>query len=210
MRLIRWTRTAIALGSVVSSAVAWPFAPDEVPIHWDWMGRPDGWAPAWLGLWLLPVVALAVPALVSRRTRGELGPGSLRAMESLLAATTLMLVSIHAAMIEATFSPPEHLLRMSVVTLGLAGVSIVLGLTLPQTEPNRWIGVRTTATRASDAVWKVAHRVAGRAYLAAGVACLVATLALPAHVALVASIGALVIATLAATAWAWLLGRARG
>jgi len=57
------------------------------------------------------------------------------------------------------------------VSLGLifGGFWVVLGLVIPRIRRNPWMGVRTPWTLSSDENWARTHRMAGYAFVAAGV-----------------------------------------
>ena len=210
MRRIHSAYRALAAGLALgASFLAWPLAPDPMPIHWDIHGAADGYAPKALGLLLLPIFTFVLPGLSSWVSRRDpLSAGTRRALEITLSASATLLVSLHALVIHAALSP-THALQMALVPPLLSSLALVIGWVLPDTAPNRWIGVRTKATMAHEGTWKVVHRFAGRAMLAAGVAGLAASLLAPAQVAFAISVSAMVLAGVAPMVLAFALGRTR-
>ena len=60
-----------------------------------------------------------------------------------------------------------------VAALLAALLLVALGAAMPHLKRNHWIGVRTKWTLQSDAVWEKSQRFGGKAFVAAGVLCLV-------------------------------------
>jgi uncharacterized membrane protein len=54
---------AILLAPVAFCAAVWGRFPDRVPIHWNFRGRPDGWAGKGFGLLFLPALNVAIAVL---------------------------------------------------------------------------------------------------------------------------------------------------
>lgn len=60
----RWTAFALIVLLFGAGALALPALPDRVPIHWNVAGEPDGWASAWVGVLVLPLVGLGTWGLL--------------------------------------------------------------------------------------------------------------------------------------------------
>lgn len=202
-------RGAMVGAALAASAWLYDRLPDPMPIHWGLDGSADGWGPRALGAWLLPIVALAISALPSwlaSRDRG-LGERTRVALERTLTAATGMLIGTHALALEAALSDDARL-RIGVMAAMLGALFVAIGLELPRTEPNRWIGIRLPSTR-DPAVWAVAHRGAGRMFAIAGAIALVASVLLEGSAAMLVAIVAALGAALASTIYAWALARSR-
>jgi hypothetical protein len=58
-------RAAIAAMFMLAAAVwSWPSVPAQLPLRWSMVGQPDAYGSKFLGLWMLPTVALAGYALI--------------------------------------------------------------------------------------------------------------------------------------------------
>jgi uncharacterized membrane protein len=82
----------------------------------------------------------------------------------------------------------------------------LIGNLLPRARPNWFIGIRTPWTLSSDRVWEKTHRVGGRAFVAGGLAILIAALVAPqwAHYVLVAVV---VVCSLGAVLYSYIAWR---
>ena len=150
----------LAIGAVVLmfavSVAVYPWLPEVVPIHFDLRGTPDGFASRAFGAFLLPVISLALLALLRLKSAAAL-------------ATTLVLwffVGMHVLV-----------LRAALDGAGLGGALwvlcgaffVALGLVLPRVRRNRWVGVRTPWALRSPENWARTQRIGGQAMLACGV-----------------------------------------
>src|SRR5205814_5497884 len=57
-RRSEWPQWALIAGMFVLTALAWPAAPDRVPVHWNLAGEVDRYGGKFEGLLLLPLLAL--------------------------------------------------------------------------------------------------------------------------------------------------------
>jgi uncharacterized membrane protein len=207
--LARAARVLFPLMALLASLASWPFMPDPMPIHWGLDGQPDGFAPRAVGLLLLPGVALGLPMLIGFFTRRDasLGPKARRALERTLGATAVLLSVLHVLALFAAWT--EGPLAVGAVAGLLGALFLVLGASMRDIEPNRWIGVRTPATLRDPAIWKVVHEKSATAFVLAGGASVLAAIFLPAAEALMITIVASVAVGVGTMLFAWALGRAR-
>lgn len=209
MTALRRVWVGAPLAALAASAWLWERIPDPMPIHWDLWGQPGAWTPRAIGLLLLPLSSLAIAGGIALVTgRAALSAKNALARDRLVASTSLFLAAMHGLVLDAALRD-DHQLTIGAVAALLGAMSIALGLTIPATEPNPWLGVRTRATLGDPAIWALVNRLGGRALVVTGAASIVAALTLPAPAALIAAILSLVVATIAPIVYAWMLGRAR-
>jgi uncharacterized membrane protein len=200
--LSRWDlgSALVSAGTLVGTLLVYARLPDEVPIHFDIHGIADGFAPRALGAFLMPVVMIATVAFLhavsARRPPTDRAP-----MHVVAFLTTALLGALHFIMLRAALSGVFDA-GMS-IGLVLALFSIALGLALPRLRRNRWAGIRTPWTLASDEAWARSHRVGGALFVVGGLAALVLVLAgLP-----TLAIGCGVFAMLATLPASWIVSR---
>jgi hypothetical protein len=63
-RNAEWLARAVIVAMFAFAAWAWPSAPAQIPIHWNIAGQIDGYGPKVVGLFVLPIAALAGYALI--------------------------------------------------------------------------------------------------------------------------------------------------
>ena len=59
-----WLPRALIVAMFAVAAWSWPTAPAQIPIHWNIAGQIDGYGSKFVGLLLMPIVALAGYALI--------------------------------------------------------------------------------------------------------------------------------------------------
>jgi uncharacterized membrane protein len=89
----------------------------------------------------------------------------------------------------------------------LGALFIVLGIVMPRTRSNWWLGVRTPWTLSSDRVWERTHRLAGILMTAAGLVMVVAALALPARLGMPMIIASVAASTVGPAVYSYLTWR---
>ena len=176
--------------AVIVAASLWGWqateAGQQVPVHWGLDGRPDrsgGRFEAFLGMPLLALGLSAVMAVLpALDPRGDnLRRSSAAYLTGWIGMLALLaLIQVGLALTAAGVWPDDDSSPLHRLIGGGASVLIAaLGNVLGKARPNWFVGVRTPWTLSSDLAWDRTHRVAGRLLVLAGLAGLVATLALP-------------------------------
>jgi uncharacterized membrane protein len=157
---------------------AWPQLPERVAVHWGPSFQVNGWGSRW-SLAVLPGVALGMRLLLPLLARLDVGRAGYAHWQPTFWITVnlvvLFMAALEVAMVGFNLGWPVNMRR---VILGLLGLLFVgVGNYLPRTRPNRWIGIRTPWTLASDSVWRETHREGGRAFVFGGLVVLAAAFA---------------------------------
>lgn len=157
---------------VAASLAAWPLLPENtrIPIHFDINGHADGFAAPWVGLFLMPAMAIGLLACFATLHRL---PGPLSAAHSssqAWTAITLALMVVFAALHGLILA---HALgvRLDVARAIAAGIAILyltIGNMAGKMRPNRLIGIRTPWTLADERVWFHVHRHFGWIFMLCG------------------------------------------
>ena len=152
--------TRFAIGAVILmfavSVAVYPWLPDVVPVHFDIRGNADGFASRAFGAFLLPVISVALLALLRLKNGAAL--------------VVTMVLWFFAGM-------HVLVLRAALEGGGLGGALwvlcgaffVALGLVLPRVRRNRWVGVRTPWAMRSPEIWARTQRIGGQAMLVCGV-----------------------------------------
>ncbi len=190
----RWRDEAPLLGMIVAmfaaAAVTWPTAPERIPVHWNIHGEVDRWGGRFEGLFLLPLIALGVWALMRFLPLAD--PG--RASYALFAFPYLVIRATVIAFLLAIDVVVHLTIRGYTVDMGrvvpaaVGVLFVVIGAFMGKIRPNWFVGVRTPWTLSSKTSWTRTHRLAGKLFVLAGTAALVAAAVAPrqAHVVILA------------------------
>ena len=190
-----WPAWAVLLTGFVAAALAYPHLPEEVPIHFDIHGRPDGYTGRFAGAFVLPLLNLALYVLMlvtpladPQRANYVRFSGFYRGLRHLM---VLLLAALQGVILLVALgrSVDVGLVTQAAVSLLL----LYIGNSLEQVRHNYFIGIRTPWTLASERVWQRTHRLGGRLLV---VASLLPWLAMPFSRA--AAFGLLVAGVLAA------------
>lgn len=204
-RITRTEAAALALAGVefaVAAAVL-RWGPPRIATHSGLDGVADRWSTPKGAAFAIAVLALGVLATVAALGLAVRRPWADPSRRRGLGVAQGLLAFTGAAVVALLAEQAWGGLGGSVPTAGPAmGVSLLLagvGLFLGRVAPNALVGVRTPWSLSSRLAWDRSNRLAGRLFLVAGLAGVLAAFVLPAGAAsMVPVIGALLAGALAA------------
>jgi uncharacterized membrane protein len=175
-------QTLLAQSLVLLLCIAFSFymagkLPETVPTHWGISGKPDGYGPKALNLWLMPgvvlfnlVLTLSLPALSPKRFEIDRFAAT---FGTAMFLCTLMMAALHYVIIDATVAAVNSkpgssfdIGKMMMVVLFLFFAA--LGNLMGRIKQNFFMGIRTPWTLADERVWDRTHREAGILWLVGG------------------------------------------
>ena len=166
------TRILLILVAAAFAAVLYPRLPDPVPTHWDASGVANGFTPKPWGVFLLPLMMVAVALLLALLPRISprgfaLSPFA-RVYDILQTVVLAFFVFVNGVTLLAAAGAQLSLERWIFAGVGL--LLAIIGNFFGKVTKNFFVGVRTPWTLASDEVWLRTHRLAGKLFVAAGLA----------------------------------------
>jgi uncharacterized membrane protein len=191
MKLLKKAWLQLVILAVPFSAVAllWDKLPDKMPIHWNARGQVDGYESKVFGAFFVPVLNLAMAALLAvlplidpkLQSRTEEVKNNLwRIARILRLALTGFLSFTSLAMLAASTGLFKDGVQFSyAVYTGVSFLFIIMGNFLTKLRPNYFMGIRTPWTLSSDEVWTKTHRLGGPLMVTGGFLMLVLLLAVP-------------------------------
>ncbi len=185
--MTRWLYVAIGVtaaafaGSVFVYFFRYDLLPEQIPVHWNIHGDPNGWVnkrDAWMNFWLTPglmlgfiLLTLALPWLSPRHFEVD----SFRDTYGYVMALVVVLFGfIHFLLLWASLHPTFDMVRLLVA--GILFFFALMGNVMGRVRRNFWMGVRTPWTLASETVWNETHRLAAWLFTAFGIAGSIAVL----------------------------------
>ncbi|MBA3889925.1 MAG: SdpI family protein [Gemmatimonadaceae bacterium] len=166
----------LVVAAAALSLFAWARVPERAPVHWNLAGAVDRYGARAEVLLLMPAMMIVIWALLRFLPRIDPRRESYAKMEGTYELViTLMLgvlLALHGAVIAAALGRQVPMGRIAPALLG--ATFLVLGNVLPRARPNWWFGIRTPWTLSNDRVWTRTHRVAGYAFIIAGLGLIIA------------------------------------
>jgi len=168
------------------AALLWDKLPDRLPIHWNLSGEIDGYSAKPFGTLFLPIVNVALVALIGilprfdpkcRSYEAETKASLARVFRIFRLAFSLFFSAMSLAMLSVALN--SHLDMSRCVAGGLGVMLAVMGNSMGKLRPNYFAGFRTPWTRRSLTVWRKTHRLGGRLMVGGGLCILVESLVLP-------------------------------
>ena len=168
--LKRWYPIGLAVVAAAGSLVVYDRLPEQITVHWDLAGNPNGSMSRPIGAFITPVILLvawaamrAAPAIDPRRENYERFGA---AYDIVVAALLLPVFAMHFFLLAVALGYPVPIARLAPALMG--PVLVVVGNVMPRARSNFMFGIRTPWTLSNDRVWARTHRLAGYTMTAAG------------------------------------------
>ncbi len=177
----------------------------ELPLHWGVDGQPDQYGPAWVALFMPPIVMAALLGIFSSlkwlEPRKENLQKSFRALNGIILGVILMMLVIQAGNIAIALGNEVSMGRLAIFSAGL--VLIITGNFLSKTRSNFFIGIRTPWTLSSDEVWRRTHRLGSKLFILAGIIILIGSWIIAQNSLIYLILGAVLPAALIPVIYSW-------
>ncbi|MBH0168185.1 SdpI family protein [Fictibacillus sp. 18YEL24] len=170
MKKYGWSYLLIAL-SVLIGVFAYPYLPDQMPMHWNIHGEVDGyWDKQYAAFFppmlmiVLMVLFIFMPRIDPKKENYKKFSGSYTIFITIMNVFFLLLQSM-----TISYGLGVNIDISLVVNLGIGLLFIVLGNYLPRIKHNYFIGVRTPWTLANEKTWRKTHQLSGKLFVMAGI-----------------------------------------
>ena len=191
MSAIRCFALGFVILAFLTAAYAYPNMPDMMATHWGMSGDPDGFSARDVGVFLMPLMTLAIFGIFV--VLPELDPlkrnyaSFMREYDTFAALMVIFLYYVYVLTLIYNLGVQFELARFLAPALGI--IIFYMGVLLKKAKQNWFVGIRTPWTLSSESVWERTHRVTGNIFQAAGV---VAFIGVIAPAALMASVAVLI------------------
>ena len=142
----------------------------QIAIHWGANGEPNGYADAWFGLLVLPVLTAVLGpflAFIPRfDPRAENLARSGSAYRWIIGSALILLGAVHVFIVLAALGNEIDATRFVGVAVGI--LFVIIGNFLGKTRSSWFLGIRTPWTLSSDRSWTLTHRLGGYLFIATG------------------------------------------
>ena len=145
--------------------------PDRVASHWNASGEVDGYMPKFWGVFLMPIVSVAVLLLLviipaidpKKKNIDEYRPY----FDWFIALMMLFLLYIYSLTIAYNLGHEFDMGKMIMPALGV--LFYYIGILMGHAKMNWTIGIRTPWTLSDEKVWDKPHKLGGKLFKAAGI-----------------------------------------
>ena len=158
---------AIILASFALGSYVYPMMPDKMASHWGASGEVNGYMPKFWGIFLMPMISVALFALLAGIPRIDPKKKNIEKFRKYYDVFMVMffvfLDYLYALTLIWNFGTQFNMTQMLAPAFGLLFYSI--GVMVGHADPNWSIGIRTPWTLSNDTVWKKTHAVGGRLFI---------------------------------------------
>lgn len=196
----RWFGLGLIGLMLIFSLVVYGMLPERVPIHWNIRGEVDGYGSRALSVLVSPALGVLIwalfmlmpkldPLTITSPERFSYDPfiDTLRRFQNFL---LLFVLGLHATLNGIALGWPLPLPQILMMGIGL--LFAAMGNEFPRLRRNAFAGIRVPWTFASEEVWRLTHRAAGRGFVAVGLALVIGALFLPPEPAFIVMIALVV------------------
>ena len=179
---------------IAAGLILWEQLPEQLPIHWNAAGEVDGWCSKTQGVFLMPVVLLAVHwlcVLVTGQDPKNKDKNE-KAKAMILWLIPVLSLVVNGMVYAYALNRDVNIQTLLPVFLGV--VFLVIGNYLPKCSRNSTIGLKLPWTLNSDENWNATHRLTGKIWMSGGLV-VAATVFLPANLSfwIMIAIGAVMV-----------------
>ncbi len=161
-------RALVGMALLTFAIAGWAYTvlPEEIATHWNVEGVADGFGEKLWGIILFPLISAAmygiykiIPIIEPLKKNVE---SFHAAFAMFMFSMQLFFVYVFALLIAYNLGNSFNFGKW--MLLGMAFLVYQIGVLLPQTKRNHFIGFRTPWTLSDDAVWKETHEKTGNAF----------------------------------------------
>lgn len=165
--------TLVCMVPVIIGIILYPTLPDEMVIHWDASGEPNGFASKFVGAIVLPASLVALNIVLPLIAR--LDPKYKNINHKLMSITywIIPMISILCSTITFAYALGYDLHVEQVMPAVLGVLFIIIGNYLPKTKQSYTMGIKLPWTLHSEENWNKTHRLAGFLWVICGFVCVI-------------------------------------
>ena len=161
----------IVIISFVISIYFYPSFPDQVASHWNSQGEVDGYMGKFWGLFLMPIISLAILLLFLAIPKIDPLKNNIKKFEKyfdgFIVLILLFLFYIYVLTVLWNMNIVFNMTQMILPALGI--LFFYCGILIENAKRNWFIGIRTPWTLSNEKVWNATHKLGGKLFKTAGI-----------------------------------------
>jgi uncharacterized membrane protein len=161
----------IILISIATAVYFYPRVPDRIPSHWNYKGEIDQHMTRFWGLFIMPIVLIAMYLLFIILPRIDPLKANILKFRKyfdgfiILILLFMLFIQYFIALSAQGINIKPHIFMP--IALGI--LFFYIGILLQNAKRNWFIGIRNPWTMSSDAVWDKTHQLGGKLFKTVGV-----------------------------------------
>jgi uncharacterized membrane protein len=161
----------VILASFAVGIYLYPSMPDIVVSHWNSQGQPNGYVSKFMGLFLMPFIAIIMAVLFLIIPKIDPLKENIEKFknyyDNFILLIILFLLYVHALTIFWNLGYKLDLIRLLLPAFGI--LFYFCGIMVENAKKNYFIGIRTPWTLSSENVWNKTHRIGGKLFKLGGI-----------------------------------------
>jgi len=157
---------AIILASVVLGIYVYPLLPEKMASHWGAEGEVNGYMPKFWGVFLMPMISVALFALLAVVPRVDPKKKNIEKFRKyydiFMVLFFVFLNYLYALTLIWNFGVQFNMTQMLAPAFGMLFYAV--GVMVGHADTNWSIGIRTPWTLSNETVWKKTHAIGGRMF----------------------------------------------
>ena len=170
-KVIKVITILLIAASVLIGLYAYPQLPERVASHWNAAGEVDGYMSRFWGVFILPIILVAMYLLLIFLPRIDPFKKNIESFKQyyngIILTIIVFLFYVYILSIAANLGW-EFNMTLAIIPM-MAIFIFVLGALLKKTKRNWFMGIRTPWTLSSDSVWDKTHLLGSKLFMMAGV-----------------------------------------
>jgi uncharacterized membrane protein len=166
--------TLIAVAAL-AGLLLWNRLPDPMPAHWNAAGELDGYMPKFWGVFLMPIVTVALMGLFLVIPHIDPLKANIAKFRDVFNWFVVVFVAymlyVHALTLLAGLGLAFNMTLLLVPVVGL--LFIGAGYLMGRAKRNFFIGIRTPWTLSSETVWDETHKLGSKLFMLGGLVTIV-------------------------------------
>ncbi|MBU0530385.1 MAG: SdpI family protein [Candidatus Aenigmatarchaeota archaeon] len=168
----------IVIFSFLITIYYYPQFPAEVASHWNAAGEVDGYMSKFWGLFITPLISIAILLLLIGIPRIDPLKQNVKKFRThydrLIILVMAFLVYMHILIIYSNLGINFNMIQMLSPAIGI--LFYYLGSIMPNLKRNWFIGIRTPWTLSNDKVWDKTHKTGAKYFKISGIIAIVGIL----------------------------------
>ena len=159
---------------VIAGALLWDKLPSEIPSHWNMKGEVDGYSTKAFAVFGMPMIFLSIHWLTALVTSAD--PKNKNHSGKVISLIFWIIPAVSVLIAALTYSAAlEKNAPVEVIVNVLVGlVLVIVGNYLPKCRQSYTVGIKLPWTLNNEENWAKTHRLAGKVWVACGLAVIAA------------------------------------